>query len=268
MGVDAPAREARELLCAVLELSYEKLALLPHDTPVSERARERLFSLLEQRARGRPLQYLLGRWDFYGLPFFCSEAALIPRPETELLVERAADWLREKRHARVLDLGCGTGCIGLALAKKTGCAVTLADLSKEALALARRNAKALAVKAEFLELDILQPAPVERQWELIVSNPPYLTGEDMAALQREVRFEPKMALYGGEDGLVFYRALAQLWSASLCPGGLLLVEHGEKQGQAVANLFARAGLGQVCTLRDYEGRDRMTMGVKERERGV
>ena len=265
IGVDAPAREARELLCAVLDLPLEKLLALPADVPVCERDCERLGFLLKRREQGVPIQYLIGQWDFYGMPFCCSGAALIPRPETELLVEQAVGWLGEKSRARALDLGCGTGCIGLALARETGCAVTLADLSEEAVALARRNAAALGVEAEFLTLDMLQPPPAERQWELIVSNPPYLTRDDMANLQREVRLEPAMALYGGQDGLDFYRALAEHWIGALCPGGLLLVEHGVGQGQAVATLFEKAGLVQVRTLCDYEGRDRMTMGEKPPE---
>ena len=118
----------------------------------------------------------------------------------------------------MLDLGCGTGCIGLTLALEAPCTVTLADLSEQALALARRNAERLCAKAEFLRLDMLAPPPEGRQWELIVSNPPYLTGADMLVLEPALRFEPAMALFGGEDGLDFYRALTGLWVPALVPG--------------------------------------------------
>ena len=167
MGCDAPGLEARELLCAALGISRRQLTLLPHDAPVDDAACRRLSDLLGQREQGKPLQYVLGEWDFYGRTFFCSEQALIPRPETELLVEQALPVLRSRPGARVLDLGCGTGCIGLTLALESPCTVTLADLSEQALALARRNAERLCAKAEFLRLDMLAPPPEWWQWELI-----------------------------------------------------------------------------------------------------
>ena len=267
MGCDAPGLEARELLCAALGISRRQLTLLPHDAPVDDAACRRLSDLLGQREQGKPLQYVLGEWDFYGRTFFCSEQALIPRPETELLVEQALPVLRSRPGARVLDLGCGTGCIGLTLALESPCTVTLADLSEQALALARRNAERLCAKAEFLRLDMLAPPPEGWQWELIVSNPPYLTGADMLALEPAVRFEPAMALFGGEDGLAFYRALAGLWVPALAPGGMLLVEHGMGQGAAVAALFSQAGLQDVRRMYDREGRDRMVAGVRARRGG-
>ena len=134
----------------------------------------------------------------------------------------------------------------------------------QALALARRNAERLCAKAEFLRLDMLAPPPEGRQWELIVSNPPYLTGADMLVLEPALRFEPAMALFGGEDGLDFYRALTGLWVPALVPGGMLLVEHGMGQGAAVAGLFSQAGLQDVRMLYDCEGRDRMVTGVRVR----
>lgn len=264
MGCDAPGLEARELLCAALGVSSRQLTLLPHDAPVDDAACRRLSDLLGQREQGKPLQYVLGEWDFYGRTFFCSEQALIPRPETELLVEQALPALRRRPGARVLDLGCGTGCIGLTLALEAPCTVTLADLSEQVLALARRNAERLCAKAEFLRLDMLAPPPEGRQWELIVSNPPYLTGADMLVLEPALRFEPAMALFGGEDGLDFYRALTGLWVPALVPGGMLLVEHGMGQGAAVAGLFSQAGLEDVRMLYDCEGRDRMVTGVRVR----
>ena len=163
--------------------------------------------------------------------------------------------------------GSGTGCIGLTLALESPCTVTLADLSEQALALARRNAERLCAKAEFLRLDMLAPPPEGWQWELIVSNPPYLTGADMLALEPAVRFEPAMALFGGEDGLAFYRALAGLWVPALAPGGMLLVEHGMGQGAAVAALFSQAGLQDVRRMYDREGRDRMVAGGRARRGG-
>ena len=138
--VDAPEREARELLAAAMGLSVQTLRLMPAETAVPKEATERLQALLSRRLRGEPLQYLLGEWDFFGRTFSVGPGVLIPRPETEAVVERALSFLQDHPGAAVLDLGCGSGCIGLTLALETDCRVTLADLSEQALARTRANA--------------------------------------------------------------------------------------------------------------------------------
>ncbi|MBQ2697389.1 MAG: peptide chain release factor N(5)-glutamine methyltransferase, partial [Clostridia bacterium] len=258
--VDAPEREARELLAAAMGLSVQTLRLMPAEETVPEEAAKQLRELLSRRLRGEPLQYLLGEWDFFGRTFSVGPGVLIPRPETEAVVERALSFLQDHPGAAVLDLGCGSGCIGLTLALEADCRVTLADLSEQALARTRANAAALGADVEVVRRDLLQGPEEGERWALIVSNPPYLTAEEMACLQKELTYEPPMALDGGADGLLFYRALVEQWTAALAPGGMLLCEHGDRQGEAVAARFRAAGLRDVTTFFDLEGRPRGCCG--------
>ena len=171
-----------------------------------------LRTAIARRLRGEPLQYILGEWEFMGLPFYVGPGALIPRQDTETLCEAALAWLKPRPDARVLDLCCGTGCIGVSLAKLDGARVAFADVSPDC-------------------------------------NPPYLSAAEMKACQKELTFEPALALYGGEDGLDFYRRLAAEWAAHVRPGGLLLMEIGYAQGDAVGRLFPHATIRKdICGL--------------------
>lgn len=206
-----------------------------------------LREAVARRLRGEPLQYILGEWEFMGLPFFVGPEALIPRQDTETLCETALVWLKTRPGAAVLDLCCGSGCIGVSLSKLGGAKVALADISPQALALARRNAARNGVEGVFYESDLFAEAP--GVYDLIACNPPYLTAAEMASCQRELTFEPSLALYGGEDGLDFYRRLAAEWADHVRPGGLLLLEIGASQGAAVGALFPGAKiLKDVCGL--------------------
>ena len=190
-----------------------------------------LGEMLARRLAGEPLQYILGEWELMGLPFRVDARALIPRQDTETLVEAALGLIKERGYRTVLDLCCGTGCIGISLAALSGAAVTLADISADALALARENAEKNGVCARVTETNLF--SNIKRSFDLIACNPPYLSDADMAALQREVRFEPALALYGGADGLDFYRRIRTEYAAHLNPGGALLLEVGFGQAAAV-----------------------------------
>lgn len=205
-------------------------------------------TLARRRETGEPLQYILGEWEFMGLPFKVGRGTLIPRPETELLCELA---LREDlRGKKVLDLCCGSGCIGVSLAKLGGAKVAFSDISPAALAYARKNARLNGVDGTFLEGDLF--APVTGTFDLIAVNPPYLTASEMKTRQKELTFEPENALYGGEDGLDFYRRLAEEAPGYLAPGGRLLMEIGYTQGEALRTLFKN------CTVhKDLAGLDRV-----------
>ena len=210
-----------------------------------------LRQAVQRRLLGEPLQYILGEWEFMGLPFFVGPEALIPRQDTETLCEAALGWLKTRPNAHVLDLCCGTGCIGVSLAKLGGAQAAFADISPEALALAQRNAARNGVDGAFYESDLFSNVP--GVYDLIACNPPYLTGAEMENCQRELTFEPALALYGGEDGLDFYRRLADEWEAHVTPGGWLLMEIGCTQGAAVQGLFpgatilkAHAAVGHVA----------------------
>lgn len=194
------------------------------------------------RARGdrKPLQHILGSWEFMGLPFAVNPNVLIPRPETEWLAEYVISHYPD-RPVRVLDLCTGSGCIGLAIKKNLPQAeVMLVDISDLALDVARQNAKNLEAEVKIEKWDILQGVPFfmeKMEFDVIVSNPPYIKSEDLADLQPEVQQEPELALDGGPDGLLYYRALATEWSKLLVPGGELLVETGEDTGPGVQQIF-------------------------------
>ncbi len=195
------------------------------------------------RARGdrKPLQHLLGSWEFMGLPFMVNPNVLIPRAETEWLAEQVIERYAGKP-IRVLDLCTGSGCIGIAIKKFLPDAeVTLLDISDLALAVAKENAKNLNVQVKLEKWDLLQGVPFfleKERYDVIVSNPPYIKTEDLPALQPEVQQEPELALDGGADGLLYYRALAKDWTALLKDGGEMLVETGEDTGAGVQAIFA------------------------------
>ncbi|MDW8313257.1 MAG: peptide chain release factor N(5)-glutamine methyltransferase [Burkholderiales bacterium] len=237
--------------------------LITHDRdPVDTEAFSRFETLLARRRAGEPIAYLIGHREFYGRDFATTPAALIPRPETERLVEEALALLPLERPMRVLDVGTGSGCIAITLALERPLAeVTALDLSEDALALAKRNAQALgAAGVRFVQSDWLAALQPNERFDLIVSNPPYLAVGDPHLLQGDLRFEPWFALTDRADGLSAYRVLSAQAPSRLVPGGVLMVEHGYDQGEAVRSLFAAAGLTQIVTVRDLAGLERVTCG--------
>lgn len=220
----------------------------PYQT-VSETDILLLDKLIERRLTGEPLQYILGEWEFYGLPMYVDPSVLIPRPDTECLVEAALKLL-DDTHRDVLDLCCGSGCIGIALAVCGGANVTAADVSADALTIAERNAHRNGVSIRTVRSDFLDD--VDGTYDLIVCNPPYLSREEMEHREPSLCFEPEIALDGGADGLDFYRRLAKDYRRFLRTGGTLLMEIGMTQREAVQSLFPDA----VC-IADYGGRPRV-----------
>ena len=209
-----------------------------------------------------PLAYILGEWEFYGLKLFVSPDVLIPRDDTcavaELAINRS---LFLEKDPRILDLCCGSGCIGLAIASRVKDArVTLADISKEALAVAKKNIaqNKLGGRMSIFQVDARKKAPnFLGKFDMIVSNPPYITGEEMKQLPRSVdAFEPHLALYGGEDGLDFYRAILANFTPALKPGGCVCFEFGMGQGDAVCRLLEENDYTVLERKRDYNDRER------------
>lgn len=242
------------LLCEALGCEKGRLRFLL-EGELAEEARLWLEERLARRLSGEPLQYILGYTYFMGLRFRCDRRALIPRQDTETLAEEAIRALEGRRAPRVLDVCCGSGCIGLSVAKHAReVRLTLSDLSGDALSLAQENARALGIEARFWQGDLFAPAGDER-FDLIVCNPPYLTAQDMQELQAEVRREPETALFGGADGLDFYRRLAAEAGAHLEKGGVLLAECGMGQAQAVEQLLR--ALGDTRVVRDLCGVERL-----------
>jgi release factor glutamine methyltransferase len=245
--------DAELLLAHVLDVSRANV-IARDDRVLTPEEQGDFEQLLARRLAGEPLAYLTGTREFWSFELEVTRDVLVPRPETELLVE----WGAAVGGRDVLDLGTGSGAIALALARELPAAqVAAVDRSRAALAVARRNATALAARVEFLEGDWF--APVRgRAFDLIVSNPPYVAEGDPHLA--ELRFEPALALASGADGLDALRAIIAGAPAHLRAGGWLLVEHGATQGAAVRGLFARGGFAGVETRRDLAGLERATGG--------
>lgn len=254
---DTPRLDAR--LLARHLLGVGDTWLIAHgDDPLDPAQAAQFDALIERRASGEPVAYLIGEREFYGRSFRVTPATLIPRPETELLVEAAL--LRLPPAATVLDLCTGSGCVAISLGlERPDCRVTATDLSADALAVARRNAAALGAAVAFHHGDLFAPVAGQR-FALIVSNPPYIAATDPHLDQGDVRFEPRSALIGGADGLDLIRRLVRSAAAHLKPGGWLLFEHGFDQGTACRARLARAGFAHIQTLPDLAGLDRVTLG--------
>jgi release factor glutamine methyltransferase len=232
-GEEAP-QQAKMIVSAVLGVEPAALAIHLWVQLTEEQIRQ-IGELMEERLTGKPLQYILGEWSFMGLPFYTDERALIPRQDTELLAQTAIQYCREREYKTCLDLCTGGGCVAISVAKSSGVEMTASDISEDALSLARENASLNETKIRFIKSDLF--GQIDGKYDLISCNPPYLTLEDMQHLQKEFTFEPAMALYGGGDGLDFYRKIAWEYKARLNKGGTLLLEIGSTQAQAAAALF-------------------------------
>lgn len=254
---------SRVLLQDALRLTREELLIRPERTVTDDEA-ARYDALLARRERREPLAYILGWREFFGLPFSITPAVLVPRQETEHLVEVVLEAVRDTPAPRIADLGTGSGIIAVAVAaNQPGAQVFATDISSDALALARENAERnrVADRVAFFEGDLLAPIAGNAPFDAIASNPPYIAPEEIEQLQPEVRdWEPRVALGTNPDSLHFYRRLAAEAPPLLVPGGLLAVEVGMGQAQAVADLWRSAGLTDVTATRDYAGIERVVTG--------
>lgn len=223
---------------------------------------EALFAAVQRRCDGYPLQYILGEWDFYRETYEVSEDCLIPRADTELLVEKAVALLPSG--ARFLDLCTGSGCVAIStLCARPDVSAVGVDLFEGTLALAKRNAERNGVADRFtpMQADVLQEPPAELKrgsFQAIVSNPPYIRAEVIPTLQKEVQYEPMAALCGGEDGLDFYRSILDKWMCLLAKDGFVLLEIGYDQGEALIGLGRKKGL-TASVFADLGGNDRVVL---------
>lgn len=261
-GCEDAAFDAR---CLLEDMGGLPRGQMAGDTPLTAAQETALTAALEQRLAGRPLQYVLGQWEFLTLTLKVGEGVLIPRPDTELLCEAAAERLQGKPAPRVLDLCAGSGCVGLGVASLVPtAAVTAVELSQEALPYLRENLHRYpAYDVTVRQADVLTDyAAFEGGYDAILSNPPYIPTGDLATLQREVQWEPRIALDGSADGLLFYRAIAEHWCGKLAPDGFCAVEVGVDQAGDVAALFAAAGLENTAILPDLAGILRVVVARK------
>lgn len=248
-------REARLLLSAALGTGLANIVASP-ERELPERARERYFAFAARRRSGEPVAYILGSKEFYGLELVVTPAVLIPRPETELLVDLAL----ARPWKSMVDLGTGSGAIALALKRhRPGARVVAVESAEDALAVARRNAARHGLEIELCLGRWFEPLARER-FELIVSNPPYVAEGDPHLA--ELRFEPAHALVSGPDGLADIRGIVAKAEVYLTPDGELLLEHGQGQDHEVRRIMERAGFGQVMTYPDLSGIGRVTGGKR------
>ena len=255
---------ARNMLCHFSGKTHESI-LRDRDMYASEAICQAMEDAAARAAKGEPLAYILGEWEFYGLKLYVDKNVLIPRDDTVAVTQLAINQaLFLNQDPRILDLCTGSGCIGLAVASRVKDArVTLADISRDALAVAKKNVTNhhLSARVSCVQADALKPASsFLGKFDLIVSNPPYITGQEMKELPDSVKdYEPHLALHGGEDGLDFYRSIIENYTSALKPGGYLCFEFGMGQGDDICNLLQKNGYTILERARDYNDRERAVL---------
>ena len=265
-SITAATLEARELVCYGSGKTREEL-IRDGQLYVAPEVEGRIRKLVDRHLHGEPVAYLIGEWEFYGLPLDISREVLIPRADTEVLAEQAILAARAAGEgARVLDLCAGSGCVGLAVAANApNCRAVLADVSEEALKICRQNIRRndLNARVTCVQADARQ-APSAKLWDfdVIACNPPYIPTGDIDGLDVSVRdYEPRLALDGGDDGLDFYRDIAEKWRTALRLGGVLLFEVGIGQASDVEQILARCGYEDIETFQDTGGIWRVVKGT-------
>lgn len=269
-GSESPRLEAEVLLAAARKCQRIELYTAFED-PASEELRTSFRALVKQRAEGKPVAYLVGHREFYSLKFRVTPEVLIPRPETEFLVVRMLDLVKERpagsTPAQVADVGTGSGIIAVCAAKHGGCQVTAIDLSPQALEVARGNAQSSGVadRITFVESDLFSALPPEQKFDIIASNPPYISDAELAELPRDVKdFEPRLALSGGERGTSVIERLIPQAAERLVPGGWLLIEISPMIDAAVKELLSSSGAFDVgATVKDLAGLARVVQAQRK-----
>ena len=264
-GIEAATLEARELVCFGTGKSREELQR-DGGLYASPELEARVRELVDRHLAGEPVAYLIGEWEFYGLPLDISRDVLIPRPDTEVLAEQAIGYVQSQGPCRVLDLCAGSGCIGLAVASQAPqCRVVLGELSDGALKICRQNIRrnGLSGRVVPMQTDALEkPEKALGDFQCIVSNPPYIPRADISGLDISVKdYEPHLALDGGEDGLDFYRAISEKWKIALNPGGRLYFEVGIGQADEVLRVMRSQGFGDIQIVKDLHGIPRVVFGT-------
>lgn len=260
-GIEDNIFEAKQIIKHITGYSNEQI-LSGYQNELSGFQEINLQVIMKQRLNRYPLQYILGKWDFYGRPYKVGPGVLIPRPDTETVIEVCLDIIDKEKPSDVLDICAGTGCIGITIAcERKNSNVTLVEKYEEAARYIKENIKNADGNANVLMGDVFESIGADKKYDLIVSNPPYISEKDMGNLQPEVEFEPPTALYGGEDGLMFYRAIASNYRDSLKSGGSLVFEIGYDQGEAVKDILLALGFKNVKIKKDYSENDRVVFGT-------
>lgn len=265
-GAQTPAFEAIWLIDAVFP--FDRLKLLAEgDREVEEDLCAKIQSLAQRRAQGEPLQYITGQWEFFGRKYYVGEGVLIPRDDTEVVLTCTfpfLDSINNKAELKILDLCSGSGIIAISLKKRYESAqVTAVELSDKALPYLEKNAKENKADINIIHADIFDCVAdfSDGEFDLIISNPPYVTDEDMKNLQSEVRFEPELALKGGKDGCDFYRRIVPLYAPKLKQGGMLAFEYDSSQAEIIEALMRNAGFENITVFDDIGGVHRAINGT-------
>ena len=264
-GYPGAGLEARELVCFGSGKTREQFF---RDAPlyVPPETEAAIQALVERHLNGEPVAYLIGEWEFYGLPLDINESVLIPRVDTEVLAREAIDYVESRGKCRVLDLCAGSGCIGLAVAANAPeCRVLLGEISEPAVRICRQNIRRnnLTGRVSVMAMDAMQPPPKAiGEFQCIVSNPPYIPRADVEQLEHSVKdFEPHLALCGGEDGYDFYTAIIRYWKSALTVGGRLYFEVGIGQADTVLRMMRAEGFGDINIVPDDQGIPRVVYGT-------
>ncbi len=267
-GIEAAQLEARELLCFAADKPRDQFSRVMN-LYVADYVEARFRELLDRRLSGEPVAYIIGEWEFYGLTLDVNRDVIIPRPDTETLVDQGILFVKSlPGGTRVLDLCAGSGCVGLAIASNCpNTRVALCDWSEDALRVCRQNIRRceLSGQVNTVRANALEPAPASLgDFDLILCNPPYIRTGDLDGLDASVRdYEPRVALDGGEDGLDFYRAVSRGWKSALRHGGKLAFEVGFDQAPAVESIMAEQGLQEIKAFQDPAGHWRVVEGIRQ-----
>ncbi len=261
-GIEESVFEAKAIIRHITGLSNTEI-LTNYMNNLTEFQENNLTAILRQREIRYPLQYIFGNWGFYKYKFNVGVGVLIPRSDTEVLVETASEFLKEKQNPKVLDLCAGSGCIGISLAKDyPDSAVVMVEKFEEAARYIDQNIKLNEAYNTLLIMGDVLEGDGSGEYDLIVSNPPYIPKTELGEMNAETKFEPETALLCEGDGLLFYRTIAEKYKASLKDGGMLAFEVGFKQAQSVCDILKQNGYKDIKTVKDYNGIDRVVCAIK------
>lgn len=259
--IDNPKGDAEEIYCRLMHVDRAKF-FMEWSEPAADRTCEQFFDMVARRAQHEPLQYIVGSQGFLDFDLKVRPGVLIPRLDTEVVADKACGLLRSRKGDTVLEIGCGSGAISIALAKKANAKVTAVDINPEACELTKENAGANGARVEVLCGDMFEPVK-KKKFHMIVSNPPYIPTAMIDTLMTEVKdYEPLSALDGGADGLDYYRRIAQEAPDHLKKNGMIVFEIGDDQGEAVSSILRETGrFAEIETGQDLSGRDRVVTAV-------
>jgi len=262
-GIEDYVFEAKQIIKHITGLNATQI-LSYYNRPLTLYQENNLIALVHQREVRYPLQYIFGEWDFYGRSYYVGPGVLVPRADTETVIENCLAFLKDRENAEILDLCAGSGCIGITLAKEIPTAkVTMVEKFEEALRYTLKNIERnQAFNAVALQGDVFEKYGAEKQYDLIVSNPPYISESEMEIISPETKFEPETALKANDDGLEFYKAITENYKDSLKEDGMLCFEVGFTQAQKVKEILENAGFSDIQIKKDLNSVDRVVAGIK------